>query len=148
MKYARCKHQNISLKVLKEFKHEFIGEIIDLDENNKLYKLGENTSFYNKDFIFLDENEYNEIKERANIRKISLITEENRNKVIEEIYKAPKHYDNSKGSIYKFANNQNLNSYEFDIIKRIIRCRKKGNFREDLEKTKFLIDLYLVEYEN
>jgi hypothetical protein len=75
-------------------------------------------------------------------------TKKNRNKVIEEIYNAPKHYDNSKGSIYKFANDQNLNSYEFDIIKRIIRSRKKGNFREDLEKTKFLIDLYLTEYEN
>jgi hypothetical protein len=62
--------------------------------------------------------------------------------------RSPKHYDNSKGSIYKFANDQNLNSYEFDIIKRIIRSRKKGNFREDLEKTKFLIDLYLAEYEN
>ena len=62
--------------------------------------------------------------------------------------KTPKHYDNSKGSLYKFAEDQNLNSYEFDIIKRIIRSRKKGNFREDLEKTKFLIDLYLAEYEN
>ena len=61
--------------------------------------------------------------------------------------KTPKHYDNSKGSLYQFAGNQNLNTYEFDIIKRIIRCRKKGLFREDLEKTKFLIDLYLKEYE-
>lgn len=38
------------------------------------------------------------------------------------------HYDNSKGSIYLFCYNQNLNSYEFDIIKRIVRCRKKGVF--------------------
>ena len=58
----------------------------------------------------------------------------------------PEHYDNSKGSLYQFCDNQNLNSYEFDIIKRVMRCRKKGNFREDLEKTKFLIDLYLSEY--
>jgi len=57
----------------------------------------------------------------------------------------PKHYDNSKGSIYKFANDNKLNSYEFDIIKRVIRCRKKGVFTEDLEKTKLLIDLYLKE---
>lgn len=60
----------------------------------------------------------------------------------------PKHYDNSKGSIYQFCENQKLNSYEFDIIKRVVRCRKKGNFKEDLEKTKHLIDLYLKEYEN
>jgi hypothetical protein len=57
-----------------------------------------------------------------------------------------KHYDNSNGSLYKFAEDKDLNSYEFDIIKRVIRCRKKGNFIEDLEKTKFLIDLYLQEY--
>ena len=59
----------------------------------------------------------------------------------------PKHYDNSKGSLYQFCENQNLNSYEFDIIKRVMRCRKKGNFIEDLEKTKFLIDLYLKEFD-
>jgi len=62
--------------------------------------------------------------------------------------KAPKHYDNSKGSLYKFANDQGLNSWEFDILKRVVRCRKKGNFKEDLEKTKFLIDLYLKEFQD
>lgn len=60
----------------------------------------------------------------------------------------PAHYNNEKGSIYKFCNDQELNSYEFDLIKRIVRCRKKGNFIEDLEKTKHLIDLYLKEYEH
>ena len=65
----------------------------------------------------------------------------------EEPIETPKHYDNSKGSIYQFCENQNLNSYEFDIIKRVVRSRKKGNFKEDLEKTKHLIDLYLKEYE-
>ncbi|CAB4148829.1 hypothetical protein UFOVP523_27 [uncultured Caudovirales phage] len=60
--------------------------------------------------------------------------------------KAPSHYDNTNGSLYEFAEQQGLNSYEFDICKRIIRSRKKGNFKEDLEKTKFLIDLYLKEY--
>jgi hypothetical protein len=57
----------------------------------------------------------------------------------------PKHYDNSKGSLYKFCEQQDLNTYEFDIIKRVMRCRKKGMFIEDLEKTKFLIDLYIAE---
>lgn len=64
--------------------------------------------------------------------------------VISEI-KEPKHYDNSKGSLYKFCEQQGVNSYEFDIIKRVMRCRKKGNFIEDLEKTKFLINLYINE---
>jgi uncharacterized protein (UPF0335 family) len=38
-----------------------------------------------------------------------------------------------------------LNAYEFDIVKRIVRCRKKGQLKEDLEKTKRVIDLYLKE---
>ena len=60
--------------------------------------------------------------------------------------KQPDYYDNSNGSLYQFCDQQGLNAYEFDIIKRLMRCRKKGNFKEDLEKTKFLIDLYLKEY--
>jgi len=58
------------------------------------------------------------------------------------------HYDNSKGSLYQFCEDKQLNSYEFDIIKRVMRCRKKGNFIEDLEKTKYLIDLYIKEQSN
>ena len=57
------------------------------------------------------------------------------------------HYDNSNGSLYKFAEDHGLNAYEFDCIKRIVRCRKKGHFREDLEKTVRVINLYLKEYE-
>lgn len=52
------------------------------------------------------------------------------------------HYDNTNGSIYKFCNDQKLNSLEFDIIKCVVRCRKKGLFKEDL------IDLYLKEFED
>jgi hypothetical protein len=62
-----------------------------------------------------------------------------------ECIKLDKHYDNSNGSIYKFCADHNLNAYEFDIIKRVVRCRKKGNFKDDLEKTKRVIDLYLNE---
>jgi len=63
------------------------------------------------------------------------------------ITNTPAHYDNSKGSLYKFCEDQKLNSYEFDLIKRIMRCRKKGQFVADLKSTKVLIDLYLKEYE-
>jgi hypothetical protein len=59
---------------------------------------------------------------------------------------APKHYNNDNGSLYLFAEQQGLNSWEFDLVKRICRCRKKGAFKEDLEKSKFVIDLYLKEY--
>jgi len=63
------------------------------------------------------------------------------------IINTPGHYDNTNGSLYKFCEEQNLNSYEFDLIKRIMRCRKKGQFEADLQSTKVLIDLYLKEYE-
>ena len=57
------------------------------------------------------------------------------------------HYDNTNGSLYLFAIQQNLNAYEFDLIKRIVRCRKKGQFKEDLEKSIRVIELYLKEAE-
>ena len=58
----------------------------------------------------------------------------------------PKHYDNTKGSLYKFAEDYNLNAWEFDIVKRIVRSRKKGQFKEDLDKTIEVIKLYKDEY--
>ena len=54
------------------------------------------------------------------------------------------HYQ-GKDSLYKFAEDWGLNSYEFDIIKRIVRCRHKGTFEQDLNKTKDLINIYLKE---
>jgi hypothetical protein len=62
------------------------------------------------------------------------------------------YYDNSNGSIYQFCENQKLNAWEFEIIKRVVRCRKKGEFISDLEKTIKVIEIYLNEqkhlYEN
>lgn len=55
------------------------------------------------------------------------------------------HYNNDNGSLYKIANDLGLNAYEFDILKRIARCRKKGQFKEDLQKIKDTVDLYLKE---
>jgi hypothetical protein len=54
------------------------------------------------------------------------------------------HYDNSNGSLYLFA--EKLNAWEFDIIKRVVRCREKGQFKEDLEKTVRVLELYAKEY--
>jgi hypothetical protein len=64
----------------------------------------------------------------------------------------PEYYNNEKGSLYKFAVDHELNAYELDIIRRIVRCRKKGEWITDLEKTRDVIDLYIKEqghlYEN
>ena len=56
-----------------------------------------------------------------------------------------KHYT-GKNSLYKFATDWELNAYEFDILKRIVRCRRKGKFKQDLQKTKDVIDIYLKEF--
>jgi hypothetical protein len=57
----------------------------------------------------------------------------------------PNHYDNSKGSLYQFAEQQGLNAWEFEIIKRIVRCRKKGEFISDIKKTIDVLNIYLSE---
>lgn len=59
----------------------------------------------------------------------------------------PQHYDNTNGSLYLFAEQHGLNAWEFDILKRVVRCRKKGEFETDLKKTIEVINLYLKEYE-
>jgi len=56
----------------------------------------------------------------------------------------PEYYKGTD-SLYKFAEDWKLNSYEFDIIKRIVRCRHKGEFESDLKKTKEVINIYLKE---
>lgn len=99
---------------------------------------------YDGFYVIDDENDKHLFKKR-DIGTIFQLTKEPTS-LIEKAF--PEHYDNSKGSIYQFCENQKLNSYEFDIIKRVVRCRKKGQFKEDLEKTKVLIDLYLKEQEN
>lgn len=59
-----------------------------------------------------------------------------------------KDYYKGKDSLYKFAEEWGLNSYEFDIVKRIVRCRHKGCFVDDLEKTKGVINIYIKEYDS
>lgn len=56
------------------------------------------------------------------------------------------HYNSDK-SLYKVAEELQLNHWEFDIFKRLVRCRKKGEFEKDLNKIKDTIDIYLKEYE-
>lgn len=58
---------------------------------------------------------------------------------------APKYYNNDNGSLYLFAEQHGLNAWEFEIIKRVVRCRKKGEFISDLEKTIKVIEIYLKE---
>ena len=57
----------------------------------------------------------------------------------------PKHYNNSKGTLYNVARERGWNPYLFDIVKRLERSEKKGEFKEDLRKSKVVIDLWEME---
>ena len=57
----------------------------------------------------------------------------------------PNYYDNTNGSLYKVAQERGWNTYLFDIVKRLERAEKKGEFDKDLEKTINLIKLYRNE---
>lgn len=67
---------------------------------------------------------------------------------LDETIETPKHYDNSKGTLYKVATERCWNPYLFDIVKRLERAEKKGEFKTDLEKSINVIKLWLKEYEN
>jgi len=58
------------------------------------------------------------------------------------------YYNNSNGSLYAFAEEHKLNAWEFDIVKRIVRCRKKGQWESDIDKTILVLELYKKEYKN
>lgn len=86
-----------------------------------------------------------------------LIEQENLNLAVEKIkqmtyldetLQTPKHYDNSKGTLYKVATERGWNSYLFDIVKRLERAEKKGEFKTDLEKSINVIKLWLKENGN
>jgi len=59
----------------------------------------------------------------------------------------PKHYNNDKGTLYKVAEERGWNSYIFDIVKRLERAEKKGEFNQDLEKSIAVIQLWQKESE-
>jgi hypothetical protein len=60
-------------------------------------------------------------------------------------FEAPKHYDNTNGSLYKVANERGWNSYLFEVVKRIERAEKKGEFISDIKKSIHVLELYLQE---
>lgn len=66
-----------------------------------------------------------------------------------EVFNPQQHYINDPKtfrSLFELSHILELNEWEFDILKRLVRCRKKGQFKEDLQKIKDTIDIYLNEY--
>ena len=78
------------------------------------------------------------------LRQLKEEREEENKKLLEGfMYKPIKHYDNTNGSLYKVALERGWNAYQFDAVKRIDRAYKKGQFKEDIEKTIVVLDLML-----
>lgn len=98
---------------------------------------------------------YSDEKLNSNIWNETLISQINsgdwillpKAEISNEKQPTPTHYNNENGSLYLFAEQHGLNAWEFDILKRVVRCRKKGEFETDLKKTIEVINLYLKEYE-
>lgn len=87
---------------------------------------------------YYQEQGYTYLSEQAFIEFMGLIPEQ-------ETTAPQSHYDNSNGSLFSLAEQLGLNHWEFDILKRLVRCRKKGQFKEDLQKIKDTCDIYLKE---
>jgi len=83
----------------------------------------------------------NSLWEYPNNRIIEVLTK----KKEQSTGSTPSHYNNENGSLYLFAEQQKLNAWEFEVIKRIVRARKKGEFISDIEKTIDVLKIYLQE---
>lgn len=118
-------HKTMSLVIkvtkLNKSKRTFHGTVIE--SNAPLYKIG----YYGTTWDIEQFEMHEETSE-----KTSEIT-------------TPKHYDNSKGSLYKFANERGWNAYLFEIVKRVERAEKKGEFISDIKKSIHVLELYLNE---
>jgi hypothetical protein len=64
---------------------------------------------------------------------------------MKEVIITPEHYNNENGTLYKVAAQRNWNPYLFDIVKRLERADKKGEFESDLNKSISVIQLWLKE---
>ena len=90
---------------------------------------------------------YDFVKPQNDKRYVLLKTDFHTIDIVEykEELNTPKHYDNTKGTLYKIAEERGWNSYLFDIVKRLERAEKKGEFNQDLEKSINVIKLWLNE---
>ena len=90
---------------------------------------------------------YDFVKPQNDKRYVLLKTDFHTIDIVEykEELNTPKHYDNTKGTLYKVAQERGWNTYLFDIVKRLERAEKKGEFNQDLEKSINVIKLWQNE---
>lgn len=117
---------------IMDFFTDKIGEIISYCEVNDAYEILFNETFrwwYPADQI---ENHIVESNEMVEEPKESEI-------------KTPDYYDNSKGSLYKIAEQRKWNAYIFDVVKRLDRGGKKDPLKQEIEKSIAVLQLWLKE---
>lgn len=56
------------------------------------------------------------------------------------------YYTGSSNSLYFYATKLYLSAYDFDILKRVTRCRHKGKFEEDINKSIDVAKICQAEY--
>lgn len=103
--------------------------------------------FNKESIIYLADNghkmsvNYNHISDYFDYDTIEI---QKKDSIVEEV-STPNYYDNSKGTLYKVAQERKWNAYLFDIVKRLERAEKKGLFNEDLDKSIAVIQLWKKE---
>lgn len=65
--------------------------------------------------------------------------------VVEDEINTPSHYDNSKGTLYNVAKERGWNAYVMDVMRRLERAEKKGEFLSDIDKSIQVLELYKKE---
>lgn len=125
-------------------------KIIELPEDLKAkaleYQKNETDTVYNKNTdSLLEAFNWDNTKEGLDFWEELHEADPNKIEVKDAEIVTPKHYDNSKGTLYKVATERGWNAYLFDIVKRLERADKKGEFESDLDKSIAVIQLWKNE---
>lgn len=111
---------------------------------DKFCELDFDSTYYAKENISYLENSFYDIY-TLNEKIIGTFSSENFIDENSEEISTPKYYDNTNGTLYKVAKERGWNAYLFEIVKRVERAEKKGEFISDIKKSISVLELYLKE---
>lgn len=111
---------------------------------DKFRELVFDSTYYAKENISYLENSFYDIY-TLNEKIIGTFSSENFIDENSEEISTPKYYDNTNGTLYKVAKERGWNAYLFEIVKRVERAEKKGEFISDIKKSISVLELYLKE---
>ena len=131
-------------KIIAIAENEFItiyNEYIIEGLGNKLFTI-KNDANMKAYFELADFNRFFKLKNDSSI-KINWLTKKEVKTF--QTLETPSHYDNTNGTIYKVQKERGWNAYVFDIVKRLERAEKKGEFLSDIDKCIKVLELYRDE---